>query len=111
MSYRAVDDLIIQSSDSAAKLIFSDPEYNTDPRLDYFVATVEDTGLRASSRVYAYMSEALAKLFDDMAGVKLKWRSLVDAQPTILNQDGRLLPIPALSHPGAHRPAPQNREP
>ncbi len=74
MSYRAVDNLIIQSSDSAAKLVFSDPEYNTDPRLDYFVATIENTGLRASSRVYAYMSEALVKLFDNMA---VNWKGWV----------------------------------
>jgi len=35
--------------------------------LDYFTAIVEDTGLRASSRVYAYRAETLLDMFEDLA--------------------------------------------
>jgi hypothetical protein len=61
----------IQSSDSVAKLTLSHPEIDVDPRLNYFTATIEDAGLRASARVYADMAESIPPLFEDIAA---NWR-------------------------------------
>src|SRR5262245_52005778 len=62
-----IDKVVIQSSNSGARLTFSDPEFGPDPRLNYFVVTLEDAGLIATSRICAYMMEGLAELFTDIA--------------------------------------------
>jgi hypothetical protein len=69
-----IDKVVIQSSNSGARLTFSDPEFSPDSRLNYFVVTVEDAGLTAASRIYAYMAEGLAELFTDIAENWRGWK-------------------------------------
>jgi len=68
------DKIIIQSSDSEAKLILSSPGFDIDLSLDHFVVTVSNTGLNASSRVDAYMSEGIVELFEDIAKNWRGWK-------------------------------------
>lgn len=62
-----MNEVIVRSSDTGAKLILSDPEFDLNQSLNYFVATIEDAGLTASSRIYAYRAEELVDLFTDIA--------------------------------------------
>jgi hypothetical protein len=65
------DEVVVQSSNSPGRLILSNPEYHPNCGLNYFVATLEDADLEASSRVYAYRADALLTLFRDLAA---NWR-------------------------------------
>lgn len=65
-----MDIVEIKSSEGAVRLVLSNPE-PSDREPDYFVATVEDAGLRASARVYAYGASGIAALFEDVAA---NWR-------------------------------------
>jgi hypothetical protein len=68
-----IDEVVIQSANSPGRLVLSYPEYRGDSSLNYFVATVEDAGLEASSRLYAFRADALLDLFKDLAANWKGW--------------------------------------
>ncbi len=71
-----IDPIVIQSSNSPARLTISAIEGDA----DYFVATIEDTGLNATKYIDAFLAEALAGLFEEMAANWKGWQGILGAE-------------------------------
>lgn len=62
-----MDEVVVPQTTGRVGVRLHDPERDRNGVLDYFSVEVANPTIRAQTRVYAYHSEGLATLFDEMA--------------------------------------------
>jgi hypothetical protein len=81
-----LDQVIIQSSNSSAKPIFTQAKRHYDKRLDSFTAILESDGLSAASEVDGFIFDPVIMLFNEVAK---QWRGW-DGEKTACSCDDKL---------------------
>jgi hypothetical protein len=71
-----IESIVIQSSDSSARFTISPVTGDS----DYFVARIEDSGLRATKRIDVFLAESLVGLFEEMAVNWKGWQGTLGAE-------------------------------
>ena len=90
-----MDEVIIPPSSGHVGLRFFNPERNPTGELDYFSIEISNPTISGTTRVYAFQSDGLSTLFDEMArdwrgwdGQK-KWESLEGELSLSSSSDGK----------------------
>jgi hypothetical protein len=74
------DSVIISSVEGAASLTISDPEFGSDGRMNFLVATLKADGVLAVKRIDAFMADPLETMFRDMAKHWKGWKGTMQAR-------------------------------